>query len=124
MVSTDSAGTHAYHVGEPPDDRAQDTAMRRGIDMSDLRARRVNAEDFATFDYILAMDRDNLSLLMNACPADQAGKVSLFMDFASDWGSDEVPDPYYGGDSGFESVFDMVEAASRGLIAHIRNQHL
>ncbi len=124
LVSTDSAGTHAYHVGEPPDSRAQSTARRRGIDMSDLRARRVAAEDFAAFDYVLAMDRDNLALLLDACPADQAEKVCLFMDFASDWGADEVPDPYYGGPSGFESVFDMVEAASRGLIVHIRSKYL
>lgn len=121
-VAIDSAGTHAYHVGEPPDRRAQLTATRRGIDLSDLRARRIEPEDFAGYDYVLAMDTDNLAMLATLCPPEHAHKVRLFMAFAPDWGSDEVPDPYYGGVNGFEQVFDMVEAAARGLIEDIRRR--
>ncbi|MEN8174708.1 MAG: low molecular weight protein-tyrosine-phosphatase [Pseudomonadota bacterium] len=121
LVAIDSAGTHAYHVGEGPDRRAQSTARGRGIDISDLRARQVVPEDFQDYDYVLAMDADNLEVLAAACPEGMEHKVRLFMDFAPDWGVREVPDPYYGGASGFQSVFDMVEAASRGLLEEIRN---
>lgn len=124
VVTVDSAGTHAYHVGEQPDERSQMTAVRRGIDMSDLRARRVVVDDFERFDYVLAMDQDNLQILESLCPPPQAHKLRLFMGFAPDWGAEEVPDPYYGGASGFERVFDMVEAAARGLLADIRQSHL
>ncbi len=124
QVLTDSAGTHAYHVGEPPDRRAQATAVSRGIDISDLRARRVAPDDFARFDYVLAMDEDNHALLADLCPPGHEERLSLFLDFAPDLGLREVPDPYYGGNAGFERVFDMVEAASRGLLAHIRAHHL
>jgi protein-tyrosine phosphatase len=118
-IEIDSAGTHAYHVGEPPDRRAQVTATQRGIDLSDLRARRVEPEDFGRYDYVLAMDLDNLAMLTGRCPAEHAHKVRLFMEFAPEWGSPEVPDPYYGGVTGFEQVFDMVEAAARGLMEDI-----
>lgn len=123
-VETDSAGTHAYHVGQPPDQRAQATAAGRNIDLSDLRGRQVNVEDFHRFDYILAMDRENLEILSGLCPVGMEDRLSLFMDFADDYGIAEVPDPYYGGEQGFEQVFDMVEAASRGLLGHIRKNHL
>jgi protein-tyrosine phosphatase len=122
VVEIDSAGTHAYHVGEPPDRRAQETAVRRGIDLSDQRARRVVPEDFHTFDYILAMDQDNYHNLSGVCPAGQERKLMLFMDFAPHLRTREVPDPYYGGPSGFERVFDMVEAAAEGLLADIRRR--
>ena len=118
----DSAGTHAYHVGEAPDERAQAHAARRGIDLSPQRARRVHAEDFARCDYILAMDEDNLALLLEACPEPHKPKVRLFLEFAPELREREVPDPYYGGASGFERVLDLVEAASRGLIADIRRR--
>lgn len=119
LVEVDSAGTHAYHVGNPPDKRAQGTARGRGIRLDDLRARQVHRDDFEYFDYILAMDRDNLEILVDLCPAEHRAKVRLFMDLAPDWGISEVPDPYYGGASGFERVFDMVEAASVGLVEEI-----
>lgn len=123
-IETDSAGTHAYHVGEPPDRRAQATAQGRGIDLSDLRARRVRREDFVAFDYVLAMDRDNHTILADLCPPDAEHKLRLFLEFAPHLDYREVPDPYYGGPRGFEDVFDMVEEASRGLLADIRRHHL
>jgi len=119
-IEIDSAGTHAYHVGKPPDRRAQSTATRRGIDLADLRARQVEMEDFHHYDLVIAMDRDNYGILIDLCPVEHGHKVRLFMDYAPDWDAREVPDPYYGGDSGFERVFDMVEAASHGLIEEIR----
>ena len=119
-VLIDSAGTHAYHVGKPPDERAQETAQRRG---SDLRARAATQRDLERFDYILVMDRDNLNDLMAMCPPRLGSKVRLFMDFAPDMRAREVPDPYYGGPSGFEQVFDMVEAAAAGLLEHVRRIH-
>ena len=119
-ILIDSAGTHAYHVGNPPDPRSQDTAQRRGVDLSEQRARQVNRGDFEKFDYVLAMDRDNLSILREQCPPQHMGKVRLFMEFARGLPEKEVPDPYYGGASGFERVFDMVEAAAEGLLADIR----
>lgn len=122
IVEIDSAGTHAYHVGEPPDRRAQETAVRRGIDLSDQRARRVAPEDFYQFDYILAMDQDNYHNLSGICPPGHERKLMLFMDFAPHLRTREVPDPYYGGPSGFERVFDMVEAAAEGLLADIRRR--
>lgn len=123
-INTDSAGTHAYHVGEPPDNRAQTTARRRGIELADLRARRVAADDFLHFDYILAMDQDNYRVLADIAPSDHAHKLRLFLEFAPELGLEEVPDPYYGGVKGFERVFDMVEAASQGLLEDIRRRHL
>jgi protein-tyrosine phosphatase len=121
----DSAGTHAYHVGEPPDRRAQQTAMSRGIVLSDLRARRVEARDFDYFDYLLAMDRDNYSALSERCAQrpELASRIRLFMEFAPHMQIREVPDPYYGGAGGFEAVFDMVEEAAKGLLEEIRARH-
>jgi protein-tyrosine phosphatase len=118
-ILTDSAGTHAYHVGEPPDRRAQATATARGIDISDLRARKVSGEDFEKFDYVVAMDNDNFASLLNDCPEEHKEKVHLFLNFAEGLNEREVPDPYYGGQHGFERVFDMVEAAARGLLEDI-----
>lgn len=122
LIEVDSAGTHAYHVGEPPDRRARLTASRRGIELDDLRARRVIEQDFEHFDHVLAMDRDNLEILLDLCPLQHRHKVRLFMDLAPEWGVSEVPDPYYGGDSGFERVFDMVEAASQALLDEIKGR--
>jgi len=123
-IITDSAGTHAYHVGESPDRRAQATASKRGIDLSDLKARQVSAEDFEIFDYVLAMDRDNYAILEGLCPTGYEDRLSLFLDFASSLQVAEVPDPYYGGVKGFDVVFDMVEQASTGLLEDIKNKHL
>ena len=121
-VHTDSAGTHAYHVGEPPDPRAQATARRRGIDIGDLRARRVTPEDFHRFHYVLAMDEDNYGVLARICPPGREDRLRLFLEFAPEAGLREVPDPYYGGGEGFERVFDLVEAAARGLLEDIRGR--
>ena len=123
VISVDSAGTHAYHVGEAPDRRAQQTARSRGYDLSSLRARQAGRADFHEFDYVLAMDRDNLEILGTLCPTGMESKLRLFMSFAPDHPA-EVPDPYYGGARGFEQVFDMVEEASRGLLDSIRSEHL
>lgn len=119
-IETDSAGTAAYHVGEPPDERAQQAAKRRGVDLSDLRARQSVSADFDDFDYVLAMDRANYRNLKAICPADRKDRLFMFMDFAADAGRHEVPDPYYGGSNGFEDVLDLVEATSQGLLDHIR----
>jgi len=118
-ITTDSAGTHAYHIGEQPDLRSQQTARGRGIDLSDLRARKATIVDFNEFDYILAMDNDNYLMLEDLCPPGHEEKLSLFLDFSKDYSETEVPDPYYGGDQGFEHVFDLVESASRGLLDDI-----
>ena len=118
-VEIDSAGTHAYHVNEPPDRRAQDAAARRGISMSDIRARRVQAEDFERFDFIIAMDRDNLALLTQQSDTQHHDKIRLFLEYSSSH-EEEVPDPYYGGAAGFERVLDLVEDASRGLLKMLR----
>lgn len=119
MIEVDSAGTHAYHVGKQPDPRAQSAALRRGIDLSPLRARKVNPSDFEYFDYVLAMDYENYSNLERICPAGYEHRLRMFLDFASNFEEKEVPDPYYGGDSGFEHVLDLVDDASRGLLKDI-----
>jgi len=124
QISIDSAGTHAYHIGEPPDRRAQRAALRRGVDLSQQVARRFEAADFDTFDYVLAMDNDNLEILSSLCPGSHEQKLSLFLDFAPQLDEDEVPDPFYGGERGFERVLDLIEAASEGLLADIRQRHL
>jgi protein-tyrosine phosphatase len=121
-VVIDSAGTHAYHVGEAPDKRSMAAAARRGYDLSELRARRITASDFVEFDYILALDRDHLSILERSAPAEQRAKVAMFLDFSSHHRGDEVPDPYYGGEQGFEFVLDMIEDASEGLLAAIKKK--
>lgn len=121
-IDIDSAGTHAYHVGEQPDRRSQATARGRGIDLSTQRARRVNGNDFGMFDYVLAMDSDNHEILADACPPEYRDRLFRFLEFAPELGRD-VPDPYYGGPQGFENVFDMVETAGRNLLAHIRERH-
>ena len=114
-ILIDSAGTHAYHVGNPPDRRANAAAERRGISLGDIRARRVSDEDFERFDYIIAMDLDNAENLRDQAPRRHHSKVKLFLEFSA--GRErEVPDPYYGGALGFERVLDLVEDASRGLL--------
>ena len=124
LIETDSAGTIDYHAGKAPDRRARETALRRGLDLSDLRARQAKAADFDAFDYVIAMDLDNYSDLLGLCPEGRAEKLHLFMDFAPQLQVREVPDPYYGGPAGFERVFDMVEEASRGLLERIRADRL
>ena len=121
-VHTDSAGTHAYHVGEGPDRRARAAAERRGYSLEGIRARRVTGMDFEGFDLIIAMDQDNLLALRDAADASHHEKLSLFLDFAESSELREVPDPYYGGAAGFERVLDLVEDASRGLLEIVRNR--
>ena len=116
IIKVDSAGTHGYHIGEPPDPRSREAALKRGIDLSGLRARKVVPEDFERFDLLLAMDHVNLALLKRSARPEHHAKLGLFMSYASRFDTDDVPDPYYGGEQGFELVLDMVEDAARGLI--------
>lgn len=118
-IVTDSAGTLDYHTGEPPDPRAQEMALEYGLDISGLRARQVKPDDFKRFDYILAMDFDNLRYLQRGTPKGHAGHVGLFCEFARQHDVAEVPDPYYGGDDGFRYVFTLVRDASEGLLERI-----
>ena len=126
LIEVDSAGTHAYHVGSPPDERAQEIAARRGYEMKHLRARKVQPQDFDRFDLLLAMDWDNLALLEENCPTDPQTRRKLkrlteFMPARSPHASVQaVPDPYYGGPAGFEFVLDLVEDACDGLVEHLR----
>ena len=122
VLEIGSAGTAGYHVGEQPDRRTRQAAARRGYDMSALRARVVEPGDFENFDLILAMDRENLRALERRSPPQARERLRLFLDFAPETGISEVPDPYYGGANGFEDVLDLIEAASRGLVQHLRRQ--
>jgi protein-tyrosine phosphatase len=119
-VEVDSAGTGDYHLGEAPDPRAQAAARRRGYDMSGLRARLIDQSDFERFDLILAMDRENVAVLRRRAPIAYRERVRLLLEFAADLEETEVPDPYYGGSTGFEQVLDLVESAAHGLIEHLR----
>jgi protein-tyrosine phosphatase len=123
-VQVDSAGTHGFHVGEPPDRRSQESAEKRGIDLSQLRARRTKASDFAKFDYVLAMDFTNIDALRSLAPRTSGKKLQLLMAFAPGDEIREVPDPYYGNGDGFERVLNMIEEASAGLLSDIRKNHL
>lgn len=118
----DSAGTHNYHPNSPPDKRSQAHAALRGYDLSDLRARQIQAGDFEMFDLVLVMDWDNLALVQLECPAEHQHKVRRFTEFCVQFDSSVVPDPYYGGKDGFEQVLDLVEDASEGLLRHVRAQ--
>jgi len=123
-VEADSAGTHGfYHAGEGADPRASESALRRGVDLSGHRARLLEREDLGRFDYVLAMDRENLRRI-EALRGGSSAKVALFMDYAPEHPEREVPDPYYGGPEGFERVLDLVEAASEGLVAEIKERRL
>lgn len=120
-VQIDSCGVGDWHVGKAPDARAQQAALRRGIDLSGLRARQLSEQDFHDFDYVLGMDQDNLRAMRDLKPANSQAHVGLLLDFAGTPGA-EVPDPYYGGDEGFENVLNMIEAASEGLIRHLKRE--
>lgn len=115
----DSAGTHGYHIGKAPDKRSQAAGVERGYSFKGLKCRRVDESDFEKFDYILAMDESNLSNLHGMSPSQHHNKVHLFLAFAENEDK-EVPDPYYGGKKGFDLVLDLIEEASDGLIAHIK----
>ena len=120
-IEIDSAGTHAYHINEPPDRRASAAAERRGYSLTEIRARRVVDMDFERFDYIVAMDRDNLQRLVEQADVEHHDKIRLFLEFANAQ-EDEVPDPYYGGSTGFERVLDLVEDASLGLLEMLQKR--
>jgi len=121
-LEIDSAGTHDYHVGEPPDPRALRAASSRGLDLSGLRARQVDETDFERFDMILAMDRLNYETLRELSPPAYRSRIRLLLEFAVGAGRDEVPDPYYGGAKGFEEVLDLLEDAAAGLLAEVRRK--
>lgn len=121
-IVIDSAGTHAYHTGEPPDRRSQAAAERRGFSLQGIRARRVSDEDFERFDLVLAMDKLNHVTLRERADVAHHEKIRLFLEYASSAETD-VPDPYYGGATGFERVLDLVEDASRGLLESLRTKH-
>lgn len=121
-IATDSAGTHGYHIGDPPDHRSSAAAAARGFDLSALRARKVTPGDFRAFDLILAMDRGHLAHLTAMRPTDATAELKLFLAFHPSSGAKDVPDPYYGGPEGFSEVLDMVEAASKALLAHAKGK--
>ncbi len=121
-LNIDSVGTHGYHVGDPPDKRAIAHAARRGIDIAGLRARKLHRDDFARFDYVLAMDRGHQRILLRKAGL-HADRVHLYLDFAPGLAGQDVPDPYYGGPEDFEAVLDLVEPATDGLLEHIRRNH-
>lgn len=117
-IIVDSAGTASWHSGSPPDSRSMAFAHKRGFELKHLRARQAIVEDFDEFDVILAMDNSNLQDLRDLCPSHFTGHLGLFLDFANAAES-EVPDPYHGGDAGFEHVLDLVEDASAGLLEFV-----
>lgn len=120
QINVDSAGTAAYHIGKAPDPRSRAAARQRGYDLDPLRARQVTVEDFHRFDYILAMDADNLRQLKTLAPEQCRATVGLFLEFADATDLQEVPDPYFGAEDGFETVLDLCEQASQGLLAHLQ----
>ncbi len=121
-IEIDSAGTHDYHVGEPPDPRTVQAAARRGIDLASLRARQVQDEDFERFDLILAMDRLNHATLLDRSPPEHHARIRTLLEFAAGTAPADVPDPYYGGAKGFDEVLDLVQSAADGLLAEIRTK--
>lgn len=121
-IRIDSAGTGDWHIGRAPDPRTQEAAARRGYDMSSLRARQVTPADFYAFDVVLAMDNANLADLEAMRPADANGTLARFLDYATDSAEREVPDPYYGGNDGFDQVLDLVEDGARGLLASLQER--
>lgn len=121
-ILVESAGTHAYHVGHPADDRSQAAALKRGYDLGDLRARLVSRRDFSRFNYILAMDEANLEDLMRNLPEGSDVQPRLFMEYSAMFSGREVPDPYAGGAQGFEEVLDMIEDACTGLLEAIKKE--
>ncbi len=121
-VQVDSAGTHGYHAGRPPDERSRDHAAKRGYDLSDLRARQLRPRDFEQHDLVLVMDHDNLERARELCPPGQRHKIRRFTEFCLQGKAQVVPDPYYGGDQGFEQVLDLAEDACAGLLLHVQQQ--
>ncbi|MDD2775336.1 MAG: low molecular weight phosphotyrosine protein phosphatase [Gallionella sp.] len=123
QIQIDSAGTHNYHIGKAPDARTQKAAQRRGYDLSGLRGRQVTKQDFIGFDFVLAMDLANLKILQRLRPLGVTSHLGLLLEFARHQTEREVPDPYYGGEDGFEQVLDMIEDAAEGLLIDLRSGH-
>lgn len=126
QILVDSAGTHAYHTGEKADGRSRAKAIERGMNMEDLRARKISINDYDEFDYILAMDEDNLDLINYYAPESPKAEVALFLSYANGTGLTSetvVPDPYYGGAAGFDHVFDLVELGCKALLEHVRGSY-
>jgi protein-tyrosine phosphatase len=121
-IQVDSAGTHSYHIGSPPDLRSQAMAQSRGVDLTGLRARRFVTTDFTEFDYLLGMDHANLADMLALKPDATGARVKLMLDYSDRFEQQEIPDPYFGED-GFDLVFDMIDDAARGLLRDIRSQH-
>ena len=121
-IIVDSAGTHSYHIGSPADMRSQSIALSRGVDLTALRARQFESDDFVDFDFLLPMDHSNLSNMLSLRPDSARARLELMLDYSDKYKQKEVPDPYFGSD-GFELVFDMISDASAGLLKHIRQQY-
>lgn len=123
-IFIDSAGTGAWHVGFPPDPRSQEMALKNGVNLEDMRARKITRQDFSDYDYILAMDQENVRNMQAVCPPDHHHKISLLMSYADNCpGITEVPDPYSGDLEGFERVYDIIDRASAGLLKYIQARH-
>ncbi len=123
-IFIDSAGTGSWHVGEPPDRRSREMALKYGVSLEDLRARKITRQDFSDFDYILAMDMDNIHHMKAICPPNQQQKICLFMDYAENCpGITEVPDPYSGGMEGFDRVYNIIDRGSSGFLKYILDHH-
>ncbi|MCH6564750.1 MAG: low molecular weight phosphotyrosine protein phosphatase [Proteobacteria bacterium] len=121
-ILVDSAGTHSYHIGSRPDIRSRDTALSHGVDLTDLEARQFESDDFHSFDFLLAMDYSNLSIMSSMQTDGARARLDLMLDYSDKFKQREVPDPYFG-DGGFELVFDMISDASAGLLRHIKQQY-
>ena len=124
QIKVDSAGTHAFHTGEPSDPRSREYAASRGVDMESIRSRKITEADFNDFDFILGMDHDNMELIRYYAPAEHRAEINLFLAYANQLGEvaeNVVPDPYYGGADGFRHVFELVEQGCDSLLSHILN---
>jgi len=121
-LSIDSAGTHGYHIGEPPDRRAIAAALSRGVKIGGLRARRVKQEDFNEFDLMIAMDTSHYDILSRMAPKQGRSKLGMFMDFAPEAGLSDVADPYYGGPEDFERMMDVIESGVNGILRHLQQE--
>ena len=125
-ILADSAGTHGYHIGSPPDKRTQAAALKRGVDLRHLRGRQVSLQDFAVYDYILAMDKANYDYLQAIAPVSKRNNIVLFLSCSAnsvDLTNLEVPDPYAGGLDGFDNVFDLCQKGAENFLAYIKKQH-
>lgn len=123
LFEIDSAATTAYHIGNPPDPRACETALSRGVDITRQRARQVEVSDFDEFNYVVAMDKANLSDLLSIAPENCKAEVALLSSYSENPPRDEIPDPYYGGDKGFFHCFDLIDDAAKNLLNHIIENH-